>query len=153
MKGDFMSQALTPAEEKTNWIPTWLKIGKKNIWIQEAWDPPFTTGSFSECKTIDELIEKFDHGNWCLGQAFYFGDICFINQIDGGDEWLVIKQDCAFESFTTRLMIHDNVYPFARLIEDIQKATIEQCKKLEYTNRFEIKEAARIASENQAAVG
>ncbi|SRR6266498_339020 len=128
-----------------NWIPVWLRIGKENPWIVEAEDPPFNERSFYECKAVDELIEKFDHGNWCLGQAFYFGEICFINQVNGGDEWLVIKQDCAFESFTTRLMIHDRLYPFRRLIEDIEKATLEQCDRLEYTNRFKEREAAQDA--------
>jgi hypothetical protein len=125
-----------------NWIPVWLTIGRENPWVVEAEDPPFNERSFHECKTVDELIEKFDHGNWCLGQAFYLGDTCFINQVDGGDEWLVIKQDCAFESFTARLMVHDSLYPFKRLIEDIQNATLDQCRKLEYTNRFEEREKA-----------
>jgi len=132
--------------QQVNWIPTWLRIGIENPWIVEADDPPFSERSFHECKTADELIEKLDHGNWCLRQAFYLGDICFINQVNGGDEWLVIKQDCAFESFTTRPMIHDSLYPFKRLIEDIQKATLEQCRKLEYTNRFKERETAQDSS-------
>jgi hypothetical protein len=140
-------EILFKVRAERNWIPVWLRIGRENPWIAEAWDPPFSERSFHECKTVDELIEKLDHGNWCLGQAFYLGDVCFINQVNGGDEWLVIKQDCAFESFTTRPLIHDPLYPFKRLIEDIQKATLEQCRNHEYSNRFEEREAAQAVQE------
>jgi len=81
-----------------NLIETWLRIGRSNPWIREAEDPEFTEKSFSKCSSKDEIIERFEHGDWCLGQAFYFQDLCFINQVDGGDEWLVIKDDTQFES-------------------------------------------------------
>ena len=66
----------------------WLEIGLRNPWIREACDPPFTRKSFHRCATREELRERIWHGNWCLGQAFYLGDLCFIQQVDGGDEWL-----------------------------------------------------------------
>ena len=96
-------------------IQTWIKIGKKNPWIRQvgsgnpedscAFEKPFGKSYFYECKTLDELKEKFAHGNWCLGQAFYFQNLCFINQIDGGDEWLTIKDDWAFESISWMVVI------------------------------------------------
>ena len=135
-------EMLFKVRETVNWIPTWLAIGNADHWIKQAWDPPFTETSFAECKTVDELIEKFDHGNWSLGVAFYFGDICFIQRVNGGDEWLVIKQDCDFESFTTRPMIQDTVYPFKRLIEDIQRASTEACRKLNYTDKWSLRDPA-----------
>ncbi|OPL12656.1 MAG: hypothetical protein AVO34_06885 [Firmicutes bacterium ML8_F2] len=83
-------------------LQEWLGIGRTNPWIKEAADPPFTEKSFYRCLCLDELMEKLEHGNWCLGQAFYLGNLCFINQVEGGDEWLVIRGKLAFESITYR---------------------------------------------------
>ena len=56
-----------------------------------------------------ELKDFFKHGNWCLGQGVIFGNLFFLQQINGGDEWAVyeitdktVKQ---FESMTWRLSI------------------------------------------------
>ena len=96
-------------------IQTWIKIGKANPWIKQvgsgnpedlcAYEAPFGENYFYECKTLDELKEKFERNNWCLGQAFYYQNLCFINQIDGGDEWLTIKDNWAFESISWMLII------------------------------------------------
>lgn len=74
-------------------IQAWFKIGKLNRWIAKAHDPIFTERSIVLCPTIESLQEKIGLGNWCLGQGFAFMNLCFINQIDGGDEWLTIKED------------------------------------------------------------
>lgn len=120
-------------------IKTWLEIGNKNIWIKEHntdpdcltyRDPAFDEKSFCECETVQELIEKFEYGNWCIGQAFYYKNICFINQIDAGDEWLVIRDDIAFESFSCQNIIKAG--EFEMCIDRILKATPEQLKNLDY---------------------
>ena len=109
-------------------VDVWWKIGLKNCWIVGAYDPSWTRKSFSKCETVEELIEHFDHGNWCLGQAFYYKNICFINQVNAGDEWLVIRDDIPFESITARRML-DKIPEF---IERIRRATPEQLRRLEY---------------------
>jgi len=101
-------------------IKTWIKIGRANPWIRQvgsgnpadecAFEKPFGRDYFYKCHTVEELKEKFIHGNWCLGQAFYHQNLCFINQVDGGDEWLTIKDDWAFESITWRRIIEDNEF-------------------------------------------
>lgn len=111
-------------------IDTWLKIGKKNYWIKEANDPPFTKDMFTACKTVAELQKKIQQGNWCLGQAFYYKNICFINQVNGGDEWLTIKENVKFENITFDGIIKRGEFP--AIIKRIEKATLEQCKKLAY---------------------
>ncbi|MDL2234110.1 hypothetical protein LJC63_11120, partial [Ruminococcaceae bacterium OttesenSCG-928-L11] len=40
-----------------------------------------------------ELLEKFEHGNWSVRTGFVLGDLAFIEQIGGGDEWLSLKHD------------------------------------------------------------
>jgi hypothetical protein len=111
-------------------IPIWHMIGIMNPWISEAVDPEFDYDSFSECASFEELYDKVSRGNWCLGRAFYHKNICLINQINGGDEWMVIKDDVDFESFTVGAMTKEE---FLYNMECIEKATLEQCKNLEYT--------------------
>jgi hypothetical protein len=116
---------------KKDWKQVWYRIGMKNPWIREAYDPEFSIDMLVGCKDHEELWEKLSHGNWCLGQGFYLGEICFINQIDGGDEWLVIKQNLPFESFTVSAMGKEY---FMHALKCIEKATLEQCRRLEYTD-------------------
>ena len=111
-------------------IDDWQRIGRSNAWISRAVDPPFTRESFHECATLDELKERLQHGNWCLGQAFTYGRLCFINQVDGGDEWLCIKDDLAFESITFGLVIERG--EFDKLLTRLLRATPEQCRTLTY---------------------
>jgi hypothetical protein len=121
------------ATRAASWIPTWLKIGKENPWIRQAGDPPFDTRSFYACVHDDELLDKFAHGNWCLGQAFYRGDLCFIQQRNGGDEWLVIKQDVPFESISFGRMVRDHGREAAQtLLDRLRTASVERCRSLEY---------------------
>lgn len=121
---------------ETTYIPQWLKMGKRNPWIAEADDPAFTEKSFHECKTIDELIKAFEFGNWSLGSAFYYKDLCFINQVNGGDEWLVIRADVKFESASCGRMIEDDgLESFKKWLYDILSATDEELKSLDYTER------------------
>ena len=63
-----------------------------------------------------DLKGYLEHGNWCLGSAFYLGDVCFIEQVAGAGEWLVIKQNVAFESASCGVMIATR-YAFAAAAE------------------------------------
>ena len=110
-------------------LNTWLKLGRKNPWIREANDPPFTLEQLHEKKTIEGLDLHFKHGNWCLGDAPYYQNVCFINQVDSGTEYLVIRDDIVFESLSVQYFPLDKL---RRFIEDVQKATPEQLKNLEY---------------------
>ncbi|MBH8599089.1 MULTISPECIES: hypothetical protein [unclassified Thermoactinomyces] len=116
---------------KKDWKKVWYQIGMNNPWISEAYDPEFSVDMLAECKDQEDLWENLSHGNWCLGQGFYLGEICFINQINGGDEWLVIKQNLPFESFTVGTMGKEK---FLHNLKCIEKATLEQCRRLEYTD-------------------
>ena len=69
----------------------WQEIGEKNIWIRDAIDPIFTKQMLKKCDSILQLYHFLKEAGWCLGQGFYYQTICFINQSNGGDEWLTIK--------------------------------------------------------------
>jgi len=113
-----------------NMIEEWVRVGQRNPWIRGAFDPSFDKDIFYECKDLEELTEQFLHGNWCLGSAFYLGNLCFINQINAGDEWLTIRNDTPFESITMRPTIRNGELP--GLIERFKSATDEQLKNLDY---------------------
>ena len=111
-------------------IATWLAIGEANRWVRRACDPPFTRASFVECCDAAELTTRLAHGNWCLGSAFWLGDLCFIQQVGGGDEWLVIKENVAFESASCGHMIASG--SFDDFLSRIGAATLEACASLAY---------------------
>lgn len=119
-------------------LKQWLQIGRENPWIRHADDPPFTSASFYGCQSIDELEERLSFTNWSLGTAFYYRNLCFINQVDGGDEWLTIKafregsklDSLAFESITFERYIEEG--RFKDLIERLLRASKEDCRRLTY---------------------
>ena len=113
-----------------SWLDTWEKIGKQNHWIRKAYDPPFTKKMLEKCDSMEALQERLSRRCWCLGQGFYYQNLCFINQMEGGDEWLTIKDDYAFESITFADFIKRGVFPV--LIERLLRASKEDCIKLKY---------------------
>lgn len=112
------------------YVNTWLEIGKRNPWIKHADDPAFTLESFYQCADRQELKDRISGMGWCLGQAFTLGNLCFIQQVDGGDEWLVIKENLAFESWSIDRMIQSG--SFDDCLSRIENASKEQLKQLAY---------------------
>ena len=107
----------------------WVEIGKKNPWIRVANDPRFDINQVHEKKTISDLHDHFVHGNWCLGDAPFYKNICFINQDDGGGEYLVIRDDIPFESITVKYFPLEKLTDF---INRVLNATEKQLRELEY---------------------
>ncbi|MFE6729103.1 hypothetical protein [Streptomyces californicus] len=108
----------------------WFKIGIENPWISSADDPAFTRNSFVGCFSVEELEQNIGHGNWAIGTAFYYRDLRFINQVEGGDEWLTIRHGIAFESMTLEPSIEEG--NFARLIRGLLTAPKTKCQTLTY---------------------
>jgi len=121
-------------KEYEKYMDTWLAIGRKNPWIKESYDPPFNKNSFGHCSSIEELEREIINTSWCLGTGFTLGNLCFINQVEGGSEWLTIKEDVSFESFSFDHVIKKG--EFKAYIEAIQKATLEECKNLDYMKHY-----------------
>lgn len=134
-----------------DYLPVWLAIGQRNIWIRRACDPHFNARSFYECRDMAELIEKFRHGNWSLGSAFTLGDLCFIQQVGGGDEWLTIKEDVAFDSWSCQWIIKNYGEPyFIRMVEAVQRASKADCKNLCYMPEDFYHTARKLAASKEA---
>ena len=114
-----------------DYVQTWLTLGKRNAWIPQASDPPFTAESFTACSCDKELAQRVcdTHMSYCLGQAFYVGNICLIQQVDGGDEWLVIRDDIPFESFSCKAIGKASLLQHLRRI---RQADVDQLTNLTY---------------------
>jgi len=129
-------------EKKEFWERAY-KIGIKNGWCSGRY--AIADGNFimpedrlnkNSCSTIahlDDLYKFFKHGNWCLGSAIIYKNLCFIQQVNGGDEWLTIKnfpdEAINFESISFEGM---NCTEFKDLINRLSRANKEQCVHLKY---------------------
>jgi hypothetical protein len=76
------------------------------------------------------MRRKLQECRWTVGQGFYYENLCFINQIEGGDEWLAIRNDLSFESFSFEGYLQSGT--FDHLIERLLAATDDQLKRLAY---------------------
>jgi len=129
-------------EEKEFWRRAY-KLGMMNGWCSGRY--AMENGNFiveedrlnkNSCSTItnlDGLYNFFKHGNWCLGDTAIHKNLCFIQQIDGGDEWLTIKnfpdEAIAFESISFDGMCYEE---FENVMEHLLKATKGECTHLEW---------------------
>lgn len=120
----------TSKEFKRQLEKVWVKLGLSNLWICKAHDPPFDKSMIYPCETLEELKNKFAHGNWCLGQGYSYKNFCFINQINAGDEWLSIKDNFVFESASLGLMIEKGSYD--KWIERVLSAPSDRLRVLDY---------------------
>ena len=97
--------------------------------------------TFCEYDDIAMLRLFFEHGNWSIRQGVIYRDLFFCNQVNGGDEWWTCRYDheageyFPFESITMKAII--NKGEFEALLADMQSATVEQCKRLDYAGRSE----------------
>lgn len=123
---------------------TCAAIGWRNPWIKGAYDPPFTAASIRLCQSRYELRRWLEFGNWCNGSAFAVdeGDatLCFIQQGECSDEWLVVKfwpdgEHLAFESISWHYILTrkaDGVAHFHEMLDRLFAATPEQCRTYSY---------------------
>ena len=101
---------------------------------------------FCEFEDVSMLKLFFEYGNWSIRQGVVYRDLFFCNQVNGGDEWWTCRYDhetgayFPFESVSMRLIIHKG--EFESLLADMLEATVEQCKRLEYSGRSQKQEGA-----------
>lgn len=135
----------TPAEK--DFAERCYEIGMKNGWCSGRYameegdfiveEDRLNKNSISVVDDVETLREFFIFGNWCLGTGIIYKNLCFIQQIDGGDEWLAIKTfvdgTIDFESISWRHIIKE--HGSARFSEDLGRllrASKDACKNLEY---------------------
>ena len=120
---------------------------QENVWLNVGdydWqDDPFLEEypyEFMRIDDIDALREHFGRGNWAIRQGVVFGDLAFINQVNGGDEWWTLKRDgeewVDFESTSFAYIIEaKGRAAFETLVRSMQLATPARCKTLDYYDK------------------
>ena len=132
---------------------------QENGWLKRggyAWqDDPFLEEypyDFAKADGIEELRGFFAQGNFALRQGVVYEDLAFVQQVDGGDEWWTLKRDGSdwvdFESWSFNDIVKEPER-FAHAIECMHRATLEQCKRLDYKSAIpSIEDAARRARDS-----
>jgi hypothetical protein len=124
-------------KEEKDFAERCYKIGMKNGWCSGRYaiedgdfiveEDRLNRKSFSVADDEETLKEFFKFGNWCLGQGIIYRNLCFIQQDNGGDEWLTIKdfQDGAedFESISWEHIIKEGDGEFAGLLGKLLTVT------------------------------
>lgn len=116
--------------EHSPWVAAWLRRGLQNYKLKRARLPQFTAMNFITCADVDRLKRYLTEAEWGLGQAFYVGDICLISVQEGGDRWLVMRRDVAFETICSHYFVASNT--FDDFWQRISRATDEQLINLAY---------------------
>ena len=90
---------------------------------------------FSRAHSIEDLAAFFSCGNRPIGRGVLFGDLAFVNQVDGGDEWWTLRGSdrgwTPFESVSFRRMASVPA-ELAWYIAGMQDAGTEGCARLDY---------------------
>lgn len=111
----------------------WLKRGGYD-WQDDPYLEEYPY-EFDRCFSIDDLSDFFRAGNWAIRQGVVYGDLAFIQQVNGGDEWWTLKKDgddwIPFESMRLQSIAKDRS-ELVRHIAGMRLATPEECKRLEY---------------------
>lgn len=111
-------------------LESWYQLGLAEPSIRAAEDRPFTKARFTGCDSVDELAEQISAMPWPAGTAFYYRDLCFIQQANGGDEWLAIRHETAFETMALAPSLADRT--FASLVRRLLAASKEQLEQHTY---------------------
>lgn len=131
-------------DSQKEFIEMCYKIGMKNGWCSGQYaiqdgdyiveEDRLNKNSFKIYTDLEELKETLSRDNWCLGTSCIYNDLCFMNQVDGGGEWLTIKrfgdEAIAFESMSMSLIIKDG--EFEETISRLEAATKKQCQTWTY---------------------
>lgn len=109
---------------------------QENIWLKRGGvdfqDDPYMELDYDyslfTCVSLEELEAKLKQGNWAIRQAFAYERLLFVNQVNGGDEWMTCyKHEDGriedFESITFRGFFKDGKFEslVSRLLEGPDK--------------------------------
>ena len=104
----------------------------KNPWLADReYDLSDYRYSFREVSGVDELRDVFMHGNWAIRSGYIYKDLAFVQQVDGGDEWLALKKENgqwrSFESISFgHILKHDGEEYFRNYVDRLVNSTVDQ---------------------------
>lgn len=99
---------------------------KKNPWLNDLveyplYDYPYY---FERISSAEEMHEVMYHGNMSIRTGYLYRDLAFIQQVNGGDEWLALKKEngnyASFESISFRgIILRDGDEGFYSYLEKL----------------------------------
>ncbi len=113
-------QEIIQACQSNHWLSDWEEY--------PAYDYDY---GFREVSTPEELKEIFEDGNWSIRSAVIFGDLAFVQQVNGGDEWLTMKHEegryKVFESVSFQVVVANRgEQGFYEYLNKLQTQTVDQ---------------------------
>lgn len=109
------------------------EVAGRNYWIRMADDPPYVEDSVVLLQNEAAAEMFFRGGNYSNGTAAIYGKLGFINQVNGGSEFCVIREDAgSFESYSTRLIVDNNRDDLFESFADMEAATVDELRTLSY---------------------
>jgi len=120
-----VEQEITRAEQHGNIAA----VCDSKPWLGDYCEyPAYDYGySFEEIEDIEALAERFEHGNWSIRTGFLYGGLAFVQQVNGGDEWLALRQTTPgeWESFESISMGHILQHSSQDVFEDYVERLVE----------------------------
>lgn len=112
---------------------------QENGWLMQggyAWqDDPFLEDypyDFRATEDVESLLRAIAQGNWAIRQGLAYKDLCFVQQVNGGDEWWSLKRDgdgwAAFDSISFERMA-EQPERFRASIEAMAACTPAECRE------------------------
>ena len=97
-----------------------------NLPVEEA----DTDYRFYAADSADSLYAFFEHGNWPFRHGIVYGDMAFVNRVNGGDMWWTLK---CFDGkwLSVANMTYEPVNQAGKLqdyISVLERATYQQCR-------------------------
>lgn len=116
---------------------------QENGWLKRggyAWqDDPYLEDypyAFVTAPDMNSLAAYFESGVWAIRQGVVYGDLAFVQQVNGGDEWWTLKRDDGtwkdFEFVSCSHMVTRSRADFDRLVASMRTAMPVECARLEY---------------------
>ena len=134
-------RSLEPVDAKT--AEALEKKCQENGWLKRggyAWqDDPYLEEypyAFVIAPDMDALDSYFESGIWASRQGIVYGDLAFIQQVNGGDEYWTLKNDNGtwkdFESVSCTHMVTRLRADFEGYVASMRAALPVECTRLEY---------------------
>ncbi|MFI3255267.1 MAG: DUF3846 domain-containing protein [Eubacteriales bacterium] len=110
-----------------------IQACQSNAWLSDwqEYTPLDYDYGFKEFESPEALKEFFEDGNWSIRTGAIFGDLAFVQQVNGGDEWLTLKKEegqyRSFESMSFESILRrEGATEFYELLNQLQTKTIDQ---------------------------
>ncbi|WP_066460131.1 hypothetical protein [Anaerotruncus rubiinfantis] len=99
---------------------------KKNPWLNNFADYPLYDYPycFKQIHSAEEMYAVMYHGNMSVRTGYLYKDLAFIQQANGGDEWLALRKEngayTSFESISFRgIILRDGDAGFYNYLEKL----------------------------------